>query len=115
MGIRIDITGVESQINYYGQKLYGYVDKETNEKLTSKNYLIEIGKYCNEIKENDWDWDLDCATKITAEEFKKFCELYADDLEKYYPYGEYKKEWFLEDEDIKKLLETKEDKILRWT
>ena len=113
MGIRIDITGAESQINYYGQKLYGYVDKETSEKLTSLNYLVDIGKYMNLVDKLDI-LSHDCDTQITANEFKKFCELYADDLEKYYPYGEYKKEWFLENEDIKKLLETKEDKILRW-
>ena len=114
MGIRIDITGVESGINYYGQKLYGYVDKETTEKLTSLKYLIETGKYMNLAFDLADPLCHNCDTQITAEEFKKFCELYADDLEKYYPYGDYKKEWFLENEDIKKLLETEEDKILCW-
>lgn len=114
MGIRLDITGEISGINYYGQKLFGYVEKEIDKKLTSKNYLIEIGKYCNEVVVNDLDWWSEGKTHITADEFRKFCELYADDLEKYYPYGEYKKEWFLEDKDVKKLLETQEDKILRW-
>ena len=98
---------------YYNTKLLGYVDREL---LTSIKYLIDIGKWKNEMPKID-EYAYGCddyKTRINASEFREFCELYADDLSNYYPYGEYKKEWFLEDDDIKQLMESDEDKILSW-
>ena len=99
-------------LSYYGSQ--SYFTYRENKLIPSIQYLVDIGKYMNLVSEEDKHDFMrhDCNTEITAEEFKKFCKLYADDLEKYYQ--GYNKEWFLEDENIKKLLESKNNKILFW-
>ena len=106
------IHNKRKNLSYYGSQ--SYFTYRENKIIPSIQYLVDIGKYMNLVDEIDRENPLchDCNTEITAKEFKKFCELYADDLVKYYK--DYKKEWFLEDENIKKLLENNENKILSW-
>lgn len=114
MGYYLMIDTDKAKMEYLGQKLVGYVD---DDKLTSIQYLKEIGKYENEVKHSDiyLDWPDDSRrTRITASEFRKWCELYTDDLQKNYREQPFDRGWFLEDKDIKELMESDEDKILHW-
>ena len=113
MGYCLMIGTDKKDMHYLGQKLVGYVDED---KLTSIQYLKDIGKYQNEVKETDeFEYPDDSRrTRINAIEFRKWCELYTDDLQKNYREQPFDRGWFLEDDDIKKLMESDEDKILHW-
>ena len=110
MGYRLTISDTSDNMKFYGTKLLGYTEKE----LSSINYLRDINKWCNEWEDDYSSACDDYKTRINADEFRKFCELYADDLEKYSHFGNYKNRAFLQNEKIKELLESEEDKILSW-
>jgi hypothetical protein len=76
----------DAKLLYYGTKLYGYIGDEfevPERKLKSYQYLVEIGVINDEeiiyfgygFTEQNY--------KLTKEQFKKFVELYMQDLEEW--------------------------------
>lgn len=88
MGYRLSIECKNNpELRYYGTKLYGYVNKESD--LLSYKYLLKIGKIHEIAKENPyyetindiiWDYGCDNEVCLTSEQFAEFVEHYSQDL-----------------------------------
>ena len=105
MGYRLAISELEQV--YYGTKLFGYVDDETN--LKSFKYLKDI----DVIKGDEiWDYGFDNPIVLSIKEFKDFRKLYAEDLEE--NNGKIESDWFLE--KTKHLIEREDYEliVLNW-
>lgn len=106
MGLRIDIKDGAGN-SFYGTKLYGYCDEEG---CKSFQYLVEIGKFdgdeifCGCCNENP--------ILLNAEQFCKFIKLYSDDLDMVMGTMDTP---LIEEEAIKKLLSTQNDKHIEWS
>lgn len=101
----------ESNLLYYGTKLYGYVngDEELPErKLHSFQYLVELGWFNND----EYYFFGGCAEypcQLSKEQFKKFIDYYIQDLiENKCTYVEEFKE------EIKPIVELDGDKFIDW-
>lgn len=100
MGYRLSVEKVGDRYPcYYGTKLYGYVNDETE--LKSYQWLVKEGFLkADEI----YVWDYCCENPILmrVEDFKIFAKLYNEDLNKILP--NFKKDYFIKDEDIQQFL-----------
>ena len=110
MGYRLEISEIKKHhIEYMtsGGKLYGYV--ENIEDLKSYNWLLN-----KKIIDEDQYFDYNCNPKIVlnSNEFNEFVLLYNEDLNNYYKYDT--KDWFINDEKVRKLLSNKNKKVLEW-
>lgn len=104
MGYRMSVNdGVN---NFYGTKLYGYTDHTD---FLSYKYLLEIGK-----ADGSEFYDYCCENEVvlSAEEFKKFIALYNFDL--FYSNTGYGTCNVFEYPEIRKLVNTKFDKVISW-
>lgn len=103
MGYRLDINKIENgEIKniYYGTKLYGY---EHENEFLSYMYLISIGKL---EKEEYFNYSSNQNFALNRKEFTIFCYLYNIDMNKFYEYGNGKKNIFINEEEIQKELMT---------
>lgn len=92
------------ELHFYGTKLFGYVKE--HKALLSFQYLKSLGK----LDDHDiFTYGFNNRLTLTAEEARKFMELYTSDYTIVY-----KKLELLSDDDLKKLLETENDKIVEW-
>ena len=102
MGYRLEIS--ELKYKACGGKLYGYVDET---KLKSYKYLLDKGYlYGDEYFNYGFSGDI----VLTDEEFKEFVKLYNEDCND----EKMPKDWFINQEEIKELLESNQDKVLQW-
>lgn len=102
MGYRLGINRIEKV--YYGTKLYGYHDNYKD--FESYKYLVRLGiiedeEYFSCFQDN--------TLLIRGRNLRKFIELYNYDLNTYSNYIKYEKDFFINDEDIKKLLNDLEE------
>lgn len=114
MGYRLEIS--EAKEVFYGTKLYGYADVE---KLKSIRYLISKEKLTEDKAEYGFIYGSDMPIVLSKQEFVEWAKLYSEDYDKYCPYkcanddDEYS---FIEDEQIKKIIEGNADWIvLSWS
>ena len=100
MGYRLSVEKVgDNTPKYYGTKLYGYVDDETE--LKSYQWLIKEG-FLNESEEYVWEYCCDNPILMRVESFRDFVILYNEDLNKFLkPEME---DSFIKDEDIQQFL-----------
>lgn len=78
MGYRLDVQCVNSPLDFYGTKLYGYVEDE--EELQSYKYLQKIGKINHDEYYPVWFYGCDNQMTLSKEEFEKFARLYEQDM-----------------------------------
>lgn len=105
MGYRLNIEDPEHHLNFYGTKLYGYVDERS---LESYKYLRSIEKVNDDTMFCDC-WDNECT--LTPEQFAKFISLYEED---YFKDAGYKMNTHPKYEAIEEMLKTNSDKIISW-
>lgn len=105
MGYRLYVVDSESNLAYYGTKLYGYVNEK---KLKSYKYLESLGFFGNG---ETFDYGCDNKIELTTEEFREFVKLYDEDIADNfgYPMGS-----FLNLEEITKLTASDANKIISW-
>lgn len=77
MGYRINIKDNETEKEFYGTKLYGYVDEKI---LDSYKYLIRIKKFDGE---EIFDYNNENEIILSNEEFINFIIFYMRDLIEY--------------------------------
>lgn len=109
MGYRLNILDCNNHnIEYYGTKLYGYVDTD---KLLSYSYLIQIGKF-----DGDECFDYSCDNNIILDcvEYKIFIELYAHDLKEFGNYGKILSVTSNSEKILAELYNSKSDKEISW-
>lgn len=111
MGYRLCIEQIQKEPQLYGTKLYGYVTDVT--KLKSFQWLAEHNKIDPEEDRYCWEGYASMDIRMTANEFRDFIDLYAEDLSTEYNY-----QWnhFHEDEVgiFMELYESDNDKIVSW-
>ena len=101
MGYRLNID----EHKYYGTKLYGYTDEK---ELKSYKYLQKIQKINGD---ECWFDGTENRIFLFADEFEKFIKLYNKDLNNE---NEKEKDWFINQEEIQELLNSKSAKIIYW-
>lgn len=117
MGYRLycrDADNENSEVCY--GKLYGYIEPDVEE-LDSFKYLVGISKL-----EEDDAITMECAcgiviTKLTAEEYRRFIDLYEEEYEKHsgemwFRKGEYEK--YPRNEEKDELYKRDTKKIIEW-
>lgn len=108
MGYRLEIERIgHKEPNFYGTKLYGYVDEK---KLKSYNWLLDKGFL---DKNTYYIWTYCCDNPITmkVKDFREFAVLYDEDCSQ----TGYLPGMFIEDETIKQILNLKDDELLLLT
>jgi len=107
MGYRLDIRDKGNpELNFYGTKLFGYVNPET---LHSKLYLKKL------FPDYDMEasaWEGDSEITLSAEQFREFIRLYSYDWKQHCGedirvYSGWK--------NVEKMLQTKSEKVLNWS
>ena len=109
MGYRLFIQSEDKTLNFYGTKFYGYLFEfaEEGKEYPSVRYLFELGK----LEDDDlFDYGTGIEFTLTAEQFREFITLYAEDNLKY---GLFRRD-ILQDKEIRALLADDRDKILSW-
>ena len=108
MGYRPEIKDLQNpDLRFYGTKLYGYVRDDLE--LPSRRYLISIGK----VKDDDvWDYTFSHEMILTAEQFRKFMELYENDFDEYGKFGKLSE--YHDYNVIQELLKSESDKHIEW-
>lgn len=109
MGYRLEISKIK-YTGVCGGKLYGYTDDETLHKMKSYEWLKK-----NEYIEGDecWGYGFNPQIVLNKEDFIEFVKLYNEDLNNFYDcYNE--KDWFINNEEIIKLMNDDSKKILEW-
>lgn len=108
MGYRPEFKDLQNpDLLFYGTKLYGYVDES---KLQSYKYLLSIGK----AEEDDlWDYPFEHEMILTAEQFRKFVDLYEKDFDRYGKFGPLSN--YHDYSIIQKLKATESDKHIEWS
>lgn len=93
--------------DFYGTKLFGYVDTQ---KLRSYKYLEQLAKV-NEY--TIFDYSFDNLIKLSSSEFNKFFALYLLDIFDYYKYGS---KPFTNSElwDLSKIINSEKSKYIWW-
>ena len=111
MGYRLTVVCKENPtLEYYGTKLYGYLDGEEFELLKSAKFLKRQG-----IMDGDEYFGYGFYTEYTLTflQFKRFAELYEYDMK--YGVGYYgtnnQFEW---GDDMRKIIDHPGDKIISW-
>ena len=109
MGYRPEIRDLQNpNLRFYGTKLYGYVSDDLE--LPSRRYLISIGK----VEEGDfWDYPFPHEMTLTAEQFRKFMELYEKDFDEYGEFGKLSE--YHDYNVIQELLKSESDKHIEWS
>ena len=116
MGYRLycrDADNENSEVCY--GKLYGYIEPDADE-LESVKYLVSIGK----VEQEDailFDYDWFFATKLSAEEYRKFIDLYEAEYAKHsgemwFRKGKYEK--YPRNEKQEALYQRDTEKIIEW-
>lgn len=109
MGYRPEIKDLRNpDLCFYGTKLYGYVADESE--LPSYQYLIQIGKLTHE--DDYWGYGFTHEMTLTAEEFRKFMELYEQDFDEFGGFGKLSE--YHDYNIIQELLESGSDKHIEW-
>ena len=108
MGYRPAIIEIEykPERDWYGTKLYGYVDDTYA--LESCKYLLEIGAITDDYA---WGYGCDGDVVLTAKEFREWIRLYDEDLKREMGYSlEVMQEW----EKLKRMIDSDNDKLIQW-
>lgn len=113
MGYRLYCRDDKNEVCY--GKLYAYTDCDVD-KLASFKYLLDIGK----VEEEDaisFECDWNAEITLTAEEYRKFIDLYEKDYEAhsgemYFRKGNYSK--YPREKEQEELYQRDTEKIIEW-
>ena len=109
MGYRLEVTDLANHNRYYGTKHYGYVINENEKKLGSYKYLLSIEKFCGD---EFFEYGCENTCILNAEQFRKFIELYNEEylsgISWKFPHN------ILEEDEMKVIYESQNDKRIRW-
>lgn len=107
MGYRPEFKDMENpDLCFYGTKLYGYTDESA---LSSFQYLLSIRKV---ERDTIWDYGSPNEMTLTAEQFRKFMQLYEKDFDER---SEYLNLCEYHDYNIiRALMQTESDKHIEW-
>ena len=111
MGYRLCVEQIQREPQFYGSKLYGYVNDVTE--LKSFQWLAEHRKVDPEEDRYCWDAYASMDIRLTAEEYREFITLYAEDMKTFYnrPWNKFYKDDLV---NLKALYDSDNDKIISW-
>lgn len=112
MGYRLTVEQIQKEPQFYGTKLYGYVDDVT--KLKSFQWLAEHNKIDPEEDRYCWDAYGSMDIRLTAKEFREFIALYEEDLEPLTLANRWNRFNIDDVAILKELRDSDNDKIISW-
>ena len=110
MGYRLCVEQIQKEPQFYGTKLYGYVDDVT--KLKSFQWLAEHNMINPEEDKYCWDSEASMDIRMTASEYREFITLYREDIEK--AYGVHFTILENDNELFRELYNSDNEKIISW-